>query len=87
MEPDLDLKMFGKFEKGRVHIYRNELPPACIIKIIIALTLKLLRNMCTEMLIMLPKITKKIIDLGAYKGSGVGYDWGAAYIKQFLSII
>ena len=29
----------------------------------------------------------KIIHLGPYKGSGVGYDWGAAYIKQYLSMM
>ena len=31
--------------------------------------------------------SKKIIDRGPYKVSGVGYDYGAAWIKQFLSII
>ena len=30
---------------------------------------------------------KKIIDLGPYKGSGVGYDWVGACIKKSLSII
>ena len=33
------------------------------------------------------KNQEKIIDLGTYKGSEMGYDQGAAYIKQFLSII
>ena len=30
------------------------------------------------------KSYRKILDLGPYKGLEVGYDWGAAQIKQFI---
>ena len=47
--------------------------------------------MCTEITTFgvdnVSKNQEKIIDLGTYKGSGMGYNEGAAYIKQFLSII
>ena len=47
--------------------------------------------MCTEIATFdvdnATKNYEKIIDLGPYKGSGVGCDLGVAYIKQFLSTI
>ena len=34
-----------------------------------------------------PKNYETIIDLGPYKGKGVGYDWVGAFTKKYLSII
>ena len=85
---------------GSVHILRNKIFPnpgpisLCNQNNHCPPPLKWLSNMCT----MCTEVTtfdvdnatkdyKKIINWGPYKGSGVGYDWGVAYIKQFLSII